>query len=188
MPERRRSRSFAPTVLAGLAGAVLMAIAAGRDWASATGDAAGVTVRAAARGSASAPLVLALALVALAAWGVVLVLRARARRVVAALGAVASIGALASALAASGRLTDDARAAVVTRGATGAGIDTSLTGWYVVAVAGAVLTAAAFVVAVRVAGTWPAMGSRYDAPGTRPREVAEQDLWRAIDEGHDPTL
>jgi hypothetical protein len=32
------------------------------------------------------------------------------------------------------------------------------------------------------------MGSRYDAPGTRPREVAEQDLWRAIDEGHDPTL
>jgi tryptophan-associated transmembrane protein len=32
------------------------------------------------------------------------------------------------------------------------------------------------------------MGSRYDAPTSRPRPASDQDLWRAIDEGHDPTL
>ena len=188
MPDRRRSRSFAPTVLAGLAGAALAAVSAGRAWASATGDAAGVPVTAAVKGSSSAPLVLALSLVALAAWGVVLVLRGRARRVVAVLGALASAGALASTLVALGRLSDDARAAVVARGATGSGLHTHLTAWYVVTLVAALLTTAAFVVAVRVAGSWPAMGSRYDAPTSRPQPTSEQDLWRAIDEGRDPTL
>jgi hypothetical protein len=35
------------------------------------------------------------------------------------------------------------------------------------------------------------MGSRYDAPAARREqqqaERSEQDLWRALDEGHDPT-
>jgi hypothetical protein len=33
------------------------------------------------------------------------------------------------------------------------------------------------------------MGSRYDAPATRPRpeQPDELDLWRAIDQGRDPT-
>jgi hypothetical protein len=53
---------------------------------------------------------------------------------------------------------------------------------------GTLLTALALVVAVRRARTWPALGSRYDAPGARAAAPAgEQDLWRALDEGHDPT-
>jgi hypothetical protein len=52
----------------------------------------------------------------------------------------------------------------------------------------AVIALAAFAVAVRRAPRWPAMGSRYDAPGARTAEPAtEQDMWRALDEGHDPT-
>jgi Tryptophan-associated transmembrane protein (Trp_oprn_chp) len=40
--------------------------------------------------------------------------------------------------------------------------------------------------------SWPEMGSRYDAPGRRaeaedPARMEEIDLWRAIDEGRDPT-
>jgi uncharacterized membrane protein (TIGR02234 family) len=186
MPEPRRS--FGPTVLAGLAGAVLAAVAAGRDWATASGQAAGVDVAAAAKGSASAPLAVALALVALAAWGAVLVLRARARRVVAVVGALAAAGVLGAVLSAAGRAGDDAVRAVVDSGGTGDTFTSSLTGWYYACAGGALLTLAAFVIAAVAAPRWPAMSSRYDAPAARTTEPrTEQDLWRALDEGHDPT-
>ena len=183
-----RDRSFGPTVVLGLAGAALGAVAAAKDWARATGDAAGVTVHAAAKGSETAPLVLALSLVALAAWGVVLVLRGRARRVVAVAGALAGAGALAAGVAAFGSVRHAALTALAAKGATGGTAHVGLTAWYVTAVAALLVCLVAFGVAVRRAPGWPAMGSRYDAPGTRAAEpVTDRDLWRALDEGHDPT-
>src|SRR4051794_40604755 len=104
-----RSRSYGPTVLVGLAGATLAAVAAARDWARASGSAAGVDVAAAVKGSATTPLAVALALVALAAWGVVLVLRGRPRRAVAVVGALASAGVLGAGGRALGRAPGDAR-------------------------------------------------------------------------------
>lgn len=188
MAERARSRSFGPTVLAGLAGAVLAAVAAGQDWATASGQAAGVDVAAATKGSSSAPLAVALALVVLAAWGVVLVLRRGARRVVAVFGLLASAGVLAATAVAFGRAQEDAVRAVVAKGGTGDAFASSLTGWYYICGVGAALTLAAFVVAVVASPRWPAMGSRYDAPAARAAEPhTEQDLWRALDDGHDPT-
>jgi uncharacterized membrane protein (TIGR02234 family) len=196
----RRSRSFGPTVLVGLAGATVAAVAAARDWATASGSAAGVDVTAAVRGSATAPLGIALALVALAAWGVVLVLRGRVRRFVAILGALASAGVVAAVAAGFQRAQDDAVNAVVAKGGTGDAVPSSLTGWYYACGVGAVLALAAFAVAVVAAPGWPAMGSRYDAPGARsPRAPAatadgrpvepatERDMWRALDDGRDPT-
>ena len=183
-----RDRSFAPTVALGLAGGALGAVAAAKDWARATGDAAGLTVHAAVRGSEVAPVGVALARVALAGWGAVLVLRGRARRGIAVVGALASAGAVAACLGALGNLRHAALAALATRGATGATAPATLTPWYVTALAALLVCLAAFVVAVRRAPAWPAMGSRYDAPGTRAAEpVTERDLWRALDEGHDPT-
>ena len=46
--------------------------------------------------------------------------------------------------------------------------------------------------AVRYAPAWPEMGSRYEAPVGAPATTAEDadgnlDLWKAMDEGHDPT-
>ena len=47
--------------------------------------------------------------------------------------------------------------------------------------------------AVRLAPTWPEMGSRYDAPGAasttgeQSAPETDQDLWHALDEGRDPT-
>lgn len=184
-----RDRSFGPTVLAGLAAAALAAVASGKDWARASGDAAGVHVAAAAKGSQSAPLAVALSLVALAAWGVVLVVRGRVRRAVAAVGVLATAGVLGAAATSLSRARHDAVLAVQGKGATGAVTDVHLTGWYVAALVAAVLALATFVVAFRRAPGWPAMGSRYDAPGTRQQQpVTDQDLWRALDEGHDPTL
>ncbi len=194
-----RSRSFGPAVLVGLAGATLAAVAAGRDWASASGSAAGVDVNAAVRGSATAPLGIALALVALAAWGVVLVLRGRVRRLVSGVGALASAGVLAAVLAGFQRARDDAVSALVAKGGSGEMVPSSLTGWYYACGVGAALALAAFAVAVVASPRWPAMGSRYDAPGGRStaapagsggqaaEQVTERDMWRALDDGRDPT-
>jgi uncharacterized membrane protein (TIGR02234 family) len=183
-----RDRSFGPTVLAGLAGSALLTVAAGRDWASATGDAAGVPITAAAKGSEAAPLVVALGLVALASWGVVLVVRGRLRRTVAGIGVLACIGALAATGLGSDAAQVDAVKALQGKGTTGSTAAASLTGWYYAALVGALLATAAFVVAVVTSPRWPAMGTRYDAPGARAAQPrTEQDLWRAMDEGHDPT-
>ena len=189
MAERPRSRSFGPTVLLGLAGATLASVAGGQDWAHASGRSAGVHVAAASKGSESAPLVVALALVALAAWGVVLVVRARARRVVSVLGALASAGVVAATVAAFDRAQHDAVRAVVAKGASGDGFSASLTGWYYAAAVGGALTTAAFVLALVLAPGWPSMSSRYDAPATRAEadDVGAQDMWRALDDGRDPT-
>jgi uncharacterized membrane protein (TIGR02234 family) len=182
----RRVTGFGPVVLVGLAGAALAAVSASRDWATASGSAAGVDVSASVKGSSSAPLAVALALVALAAWGVVLVLRGRARQVGAVVGAVASAGVLATVVAAFGRAQDDAVRAVVERGGTGDTFGSSLTAWYYASAVAAAIALLAFAVAVVAAPRWPAMGSRYDAPGTA-EPVAEQDMWRALDDGRDPT-
>ena len=77
---------------------------------------------------------------------------------------------------------------LIDSGGTGDTFTSSLTGWYYACAVGAVLTLAAFLVAVVAAPRWPAMGSRYDAPAARSAQPrTEQDLWRALDEGHDPT-
>jgi uncharacterized membrane protein (TIGR02234 family) len=188
-PERRRRGSFGPTVLGGVAGAGLAAVAAGRDWATASVTSPGVRADAAVTGSTSAPLAIALALVALAAWGVVLVVRGRLRRLVAVVGALASAGVVVTAVASQGRVRADAARAVEAKGVVSAAAsDASLTAWYVTCVVAAVVAMVAFAVAVAKAAGWPAMGSRYDAPAARAEApVHEQDMWRALDEGRDPT-
>jgi len=180
-------------VLTGLAAATLATIAATQTWADATRRTPGVrTVTAS--GSDVAPAVLPLALVALACWGTVLVLRRPGRRVVSAIGAVASLGAAAVALLAVG---DAGKAAARVLGSTPD--STSTSGWPWVAVAGCLVCAAAFGFALARAATWPEMSSRYDAPGddgatSVPRTGSPEEepsgaaLWKAIDEGHDPTL
>ena len=194
MAERARSRSFAPTAVTGVATAALAAVAASRDWATGSGSAAGVDVTASVKGSSSAPLAVALALVALAGWGVVLVLRGRARRVVAIVGAVAAAGVVLTVSTAVGRLRDDVAEAVAAKGGTGEQVASSLTGWYWACLVASLICLATFVVAVVAAPGWPAMGSRYDAPTTGADSTrqdtqpsTEQEMWRALDEGHDPT-
>ncbi len=190
-------RSFGPTVLAGLGGAALAAVSAGQEWASASGRAGGADVTEGVQGSDSAPLAVALALVALAAWGVVLVVRGRARQVMAIVGAGASVGVVAATLVALSRARADAVEALVARGASGDGVSGSLSGWYWATLLAATLTLLAFAAAVRLAPGWPTMSSRYDAPASQTTEATggapdlstadERDLWKAFDEGRDPT-
>ncbi len=184
-----RDRSFGPVVLGGLAAAALTAVGSARDWAVATGDNAGVPVTGAADGARSAPVALALALVALAAWGVLLVVRGRVRQVVAAVGALAAGGVVIAVVGAFGGVQGDAIEAAQAAGATSDAFSSGLGGWYWTTTVAAVLSTVALVVAVLKAPGWPAMGARYDSPAVAREASATsgEDLWKALDEGRDPT-
>ncbi|HET6699276.1 MAG TPA: Trp biosynthesis-associated membrane protein [Nocardioidaceae bacterium] len=182
-----RDRTFAPAVLLGLAAAALTAVASGQEWARTTGNAAGVEVSATVSGADTAPLALALALVALASWGVLLVVRGGVRRAVAVIGVLAAAGVLVTLVDAFGGAQDDSLTAVMAQGATGDAFVSTLTAWYWTTGVAALLTMAALVVAAVRSPGWPAMGSRYDAPGARREPETDEDLWRALDRGDDPT-
>lgn len=192
MAEARRI--FGPVVLAGLASGVLAAVAGNRPWASGEipeGTSA-AAVAAATEGAGEMPLAAALGLVVLACWGVLLVTRGRVRRLVAVLGAVAALGLLVTTALGFSDVQDSVADALI-KAAGGDTAAVSLTGWYAVAAVaavGCVLTTAA---AARLVGSWPEMGSRYDAPtgAAEPHVVngpeGNLDLWKALDEGRDPT-
>ncbi len=190
MAERR---GFWPVVAVGVASAALAAVGSSRGWATSSGSAAGLKMHETVSGSSAVPLTAALSLLVLASWGALLVTRGRTRRWLALVGLVAATGALLSLALGAGDARQAAERLVL--GSPGAGdLTTRLTAWYYLTglalVSGIVTLALA---AVR-SPSWPAMGSRYDAPGTRTSgsqalrsEEADEDMWRALDQGHDPT-
>jgi uncharacterized membrane protein (TIGR02234 family) len=186
-------RTFGAALLAGVSTSGLTAIAASQTWLRAHGDAAGYPVSANVSGSDAAPLALALALVALAAWGVVLVSGVTARRLALAVALVCAVGVVVVAA----RLDADS-AAATTLATKGASSVSSLAHrpWYATTVIAAVLQVLVVAVSFRRVPTWPTMSSRYDAPtrsgGADVADVLVEGaddltLWKALDEGHDPT-
>lgn len=202
---RRRRRTFGPVVLLGLVAAGTAATAANKPWASGssgridTSQGEEMSSMLSLDGVRDSPLAGALALVVLACWGVLLVTRGRFRRAVAVLALVAAVGTVVVAAEGARSVPDKLADALVE--ASGSDVaSVSLTGWYVAALVGAVLSVLATAAAVRLVGTWPEMGARYDAPtggageagpgaaeaaGEVPRENI--DIWKALDEGRDPT-
>jgi len=194
MPEPRRT--FAPVVLLGLASGTLVAVAGTRPWAADPDASGGVADPMGLVGDAGEmPLAGALGLVVLACWGVVLVTRGRFRRTVAAIAVLASIGLAATVVVAASTLGDQVADTLSEQ--TGAPADTfqpGLTGWFWAAAVATLVSLAASVLAVRWCPAWPEMGRRYDAPGAAPEpspappeDRSNIDLWKAMDEGHDPT-
>ncbi|MEV0399184.1 Trp biosynthesis-associated membrane protein [Actinoallomurus sp. NPDC050550] len=61
-------------------------------------------------------------------------------------------------------------------------------GWWIAALAGGVLLAAAGLLTVVRGRRWPGMSARYDRPGTAPRPGDDPaSLWKSLDRGDDPT-
>ncbi len=180
-------RTFGPVVLTGIVGSGLVALAGSKPWAAPDSTAGSTLVD---KTGGHVPLASALALVALAGWGVVLVTRGRVRQAVAVLVAVVSAGVVATAVLGRSSALDSARRATVDLGEAVSGAH--VTGWWWVAVPASVVALVAAVAAVSWCGSWPEMGRRYDAPvaagaGADPATMDEGDLWRAIDQGRDPT-
>ncbi|GAA1930856.1 Trp biosynthesis-associated membrane protein [Nocardioides hwasunensis] len=206
-PQEAKPRStFGPVVLLGLAAAGLAAVAGAKPWVAGRSGAFDTTVETnqavastlSASGASEAPLALALALVVLACWGVVLVSRGRFRRAVAWLALLASLGVVATTVEGPFSLPGKLADALTQMSGTDT-VSTSLTPWYYAAVVGAVLCVVTTLAAVRLVRTWPEMGRKYDAPtgaqAAPDREGAAGsrvptdniDIWKALDEGRDPT-
>ena len=182
-PRDSRRRTFGPVVLAGVAAAGLAAYAGHQPW-RAFGD--GVV---SSGGDLGRPEVEALALVVLAAWGVLLVTRGRVRRALALLAAL--VGVAVAALALHGLLSDG-NVEVGWFSYNDNPPTPHRTAWGWVALAGATVTTLAALAAFRWAPGWPEMGRKYDAPaGPAPEVPLEErtsiDVWKALDEGRDPT-
>lgn len=190
---RPATRTFAPAVLLGLGSAALVAVAGNQAWAKAAeGQGIGQEVASVsvAVGEAKAPLATALALVVLATWGVLLVSRGRFRRAISWFAGLAAVGLLAAVVAALFAAPDAVASAYEPYGVTD--VEVHRTAWAWVALVGALLALGAAALAVRDVGRWPQMGRRYDAPGTdapapEAGERSHLDLWKAMDEGRDPT-
>ena len=51
----------------------------------------------------------------------------------------------------------------------------------------AALSVPCWLAAVAFVPHWPEMGRRYDSPQDRRSDAPPDDLWKAMDAGHDPT-
>jgi uncharacterized membrane protein (TIGR02234 family) len=186
--ERSRRRTFGPVVLVGLLGAGVVALAGSETWTSGV-SCGGQQVAPA--GTGDAPGATAVALALLAAWGVLLVTRGRVRQVVAILVALLAVGLVPAVLFGFESAGD---AVVDSLGAVGVDcVETSVQGWFWAAVVALPLAVLPAIAAVRLVRDWPEMGRRYDAnadqapPAVAPEDQENLDLWKAMDEGRDPT-
>lgn len=140
----------------------------------------------------ASPLGSALSLVVLAAWGTILVTRNRARRATALLAVAAAVSLCLVIVIWLEGAADSARAALRLGGVGDP--DVGFAAWVWLALLGALGSVALSLTAYFSAPEWPEMGTRYDAPSARRSSPDETDLdapmevWRAIDEGRDPTI
>lgn len=186
-------RLYAPVVLGTLAAGGLAFFAASRTWAHVRvatdglpSDSVDVT------GADAQPLVSALAIVVVTSALAVLASSPRVRQVVGAFTVLIALAGAAIVLF-GGSSLDDAvdRAVEASPAFTGTGdADFTASVWKYVTVVGFVLAAALGGITARLGATWPTMSSRYDAPAARPAVTEPQsdaEMWKALDEGRDPT-
>ncbi|QIX26390.1 Trp biosynthesis-associated membrane protein [Nocardioides sp. JQ2195] len=197
-PGRGKRSTFGPVVLLGLASAALAAVSGAKAWyvLPDAAEALDIPIASNEQFALDMPLAGALSLVLLASWGVVLVTRGWVRRAVAGLALASSLGLAVTVVQGARTLPDSLQDRLKEAGVATPvdSLDAGLTGWFWAAAVATLLSVVAAAVAVRDVPSWPTMGSRYDAPGAAksgPVDVErarESDLWKAIDEGHDPTL
>lgn len=180
-------RLYAPTVLGLLAAGGLAWLALGRTWASTRLAPAGLppdTVEV--TGRDVAPLAAALAVVVVTAALAVLATRGRGRLVVGLFVVVVGLGGATLSLTAADADQALSTAAEQSPAFTGQDLaDVSTTAWPYAAAAGFLVAVALGGVTLRHGRAWPAMSGRYDAPS---RAQVDDDPWKALDEGRDPTL
>lgn len=182
----RERATFGPVMLLGLATAGFSAVAGNQRWAE--GHPGADVAYAELTDGAQVPLAPALSLALLAVWGLLLVLRGRARRSIAMIGVLVALAALGTVIAGRSSLIhhyDQIFAPMGTETYT-----VTFTGWYWLAMGLSALAVVASALAVTYVQHWPEMGSRYDAPGTAasaPEPETPLEIWKAIDEGRDPT-
>ncbi len=190
-----RRRLYGPALVVGLLGTVGVAVGASRPWVTATASVPGLpTIHASVSGADLVPLVGALGVAMLAAFGAVVATRGVVRRALGAAVLVAAVIVLVAGIHPPGA-TGELTAGLSARGwSGGGGYHETTTVWRWLVLLCSVAAGLAGAVTAAYGQQWAEMGSRYDAPtretaaeSRRPEELSENDVWRAIDQGRDPT-
>ena len=184
----RPRRSPALAVVGCAAGALLVLLASGRQWAHTTLRAAAVGGEVlSANGHEVAPALPALGLALLAMAGAILAARRILRQVVGVVVVAIAAATVAVSISARGQVSSALQQREV--GAQGIAVHASANGWWLVAGLGGLLAVAAGGWTVVRAREWSGLGARYDAPAAPPpaRDPAAV-AWDALDRGEDPTL
>jgi uncharacterized membrane protein (TIGR02234 family) len=202
-------RALVVAILGGLAAGGLALLGVSLPWARVEIAVPGVpssTIEVS--GSNALPWVAALTLVILAGALAIVPTGGRLRRVIGAIVGLAAAGAAIGTLTA-GSAIDDALSEQLAASPASGGVDDAAIvaaadhpAWRWLTLGGSVAGIAVGVFVTARGDRWATMGSRYDAPAARRRgpetepddetteetEPAENaDLWRALDEGRDPT-
>lgn len=186
-------RWYAPTVLGLLAAGGVAFLASSRQWVNATVASDGLpsdTIEI--TGSQALPLVGALALVVVTAALAVLATGGRIRRGVGLITVLAAATGLWVVITGGGSV-DSAFADAVEQSPAFTGGDVPPSSqsvlWPIVAGVAFAIATALGLLTVAVGHRWSAMSRRYEAPsGSAPAlPRTEADIWKALDEGRDPT-
>lgn len=187
-------RLYAPVVLATLAVGGLAFFAAGRTWARAEVKAEGLAAaKVAVSGADAQPLVSALAIVVVTAALAILAAGPRLRRVVGALTMVVAIVGAISVPRSGGSTLDGAVRSAAEKSPAYASPsslgDISHAPWDLLTILAFVLAFVLGLLTLRLAPHWPTMSSRYDRPSRRDvrDDPSDTDMWKALDQGDDPT-
>jgi len=186
-------RLYGPVVLGTLAAGGVAFFAASRTWAYASVTAQGLpSDRIEVTGSAAQPSVSALALVTVTSALAVLASSQRVRRVVGLFTVAVALGGFVLVVI-GGSSRDDAfgRALKASPAFTGANeVSAHHTVWAATAAISFALVAVCGSLTARFGSSWPTMGSQYDAPQPRSHQApvrTDAEIWKAFDDGHDPT-
>ncbi len=192
----RERRGYAAALVSGLLGATAVTVAVARPWVRGQAEVPGLPqIQADVSGAALSPLAGALGVVLLASFGAVIATRAWVRRTVGVLivAAAAVVVVVAAAPPDPAAAIEDALSA---RGWAGGGYSTRVVPWRWLALVGAACCLLAGAAVAWLGHRWPVLGGRYDAPASSAEspppqatveEMDEDDVWRALDRGHDPT-
>lgn len=211
MTEAKSGRTAYPLVLVtGLLAATAVTAGASKPWVEATAMQPDLpTIEASVEGTRLAPLAGAMGWVLLAAFGAVVATRGWARRAIGVVIVTAAVVVFVTAMR-PGDETQTVREALSARGWSGGDYVTQTQGWRWLVAGGAALSLLAGSAVIGVGSAWATMGSRYDAPvvpstgspahpqidagppasvdtGATRAALTDADVWRALDQGHDPT-
>ncbi|MFD1826629.1 MULTISPECIES: Trp biosynthesis-associated membrane protein [Mumia] len=191
------ARGYGSTVLLGVVGGAAAFFTASQPWSRVTVETEGLARDVVSvNGNEALPVVGGLALVALA--GIVAVLASRGR-VRTAVGVVVTLASLAAAVAVAlgGDAVHDALVTSLAESPAMAGDaalqsrladEASTTAWRWACLVSLLVSAAAGAAVVRWGRAWPSMGSRYESVGQQRAETVDDDPWKALDRGEDPTV
>ena len=183
-----RARAYGLTLVLLLVGAVLLLWSATRVWVTATSATTGLPgVGVALTGGQVLPVVSGVGLLLLAGIAGVIATRGLVRVIVGLVLLVASAVALEATIA-FGRGGMSAAVEAVTSVTGGTAAQVSASGWWWLALAGALAGLVASGLTVALGHHWPSLGSRYqrDKGGSAAANTPAQ-MWDAMDRGEDPT-